>query len=93
MGTRVLRDIPAFKRCFDRTSSYVGQTILTIWASELNLVNNSDLAQMVLNMSLDNFFLQITDKTLTYDWVVDYVNELKTMVIAFQRDNQPISVR
>lgn len=52
----------------------------------LGLSGNSNLAQIVLTLSLENFYLQITEETLTYEWLLKYVNELKTMVTAFQNN-------
>ncbi len=81
---RINRSVPAFKLCFEKSNRYVSEAILPIWAEMLGVSNNSTLAQLVLNLSLENFYLQITDDTLTYEWLVSYVNELKMMVKAFQ---------
>lgn len=81
---RINRQIPAYKMCFEKSSKAVGEAILGIWADMLGLGDNSHLAQIVLNLSLENFYLQITEDTLTYDWLVNYVQDLKTMVNAFQ---------
>jgi AcrR family transcriptional regulator len=81
---RINRQIPTFKMCFEKSSKAVGEAILGIWAEMLGLGDNSHLAQIVLNLSLENFYLQITDDTLTYDWLLNYVNDLKKMVNAFQ---------
>lgn len=82
---RFNRDVPAFKKCFEQSSKDVAEAILGIWAEMLGLQDHSHLAQIVLNLSLENFYLQITEETLTYDWLENYVNELKRMVMAFQQ--------
>ena len=63
-----------------------------IWAEMLGLSDNSHLAQIVLNLSLENFYLQITEDTLTYEWLENYVNELKTMVHGFQMSEKKKSI-
>ena len=89
---RINRQIPAFKMCFERSSTVVGEAILGIWAEMLGLRDNSHLAQIVLNLSLENFYLQITEDTLTYDWLLNYVNDLKKMVNAFQLNEKKKSI-
>jgi len=84
---RINRNIPAFKECFEKSSEEVGRAILGIWSDMLGLNGNSHLALIVLKLSFENFYLQITEETLTYDWLVEYVNELKKMVHAFQNNH------
>ena len=81
---RVNRNILPFKNCFERASKDVGQAIMGIWAETLGLTDNSNLAQIVLNLSIENFYLQITEETMTYEWLLSYVSELKKMVMEFK---------
>lgn len=89
---RINRQIPAFKNCFEKSSKAVGEAILGIWSEMLGLGDNSHLAQMVLNLSLENFYLQITEDTLTYEWLLNYVRDLKTMVHGFQMNEKKKSI-
>ncbi len=89
---RINRQIPAFKNCFEKSNKAVGEAILGIWAEMLGLGDNSHLAQMVLNLSLENFYLQITEETLTYEWLLNYVRDLKTMVHGFQMNEKKKSI-
>lgn len=82
---RVHRDVSAYRDCFEKSSSDVGEAILPIWSEAIGLSDNSHLAMMVLQLSLENFYLQITDKTLTVEWLTDYVQGLKRMVQAFDK--------
>lgn len=83
---RVNRNIPAYKACFEKASQEVGEAILPIWASFLDLSHNPHLAQIVFNQSLENFYLQITKETMTYDWLVNYMGELQIMVKEFKKN-------
>ena len=85
---RINRDIPKYKHCFEKASATVGEAILGIWAAELGLGDNSYLAQIVLNLTLENFYLQITPETLSYEWLYEYVQGLKTMVQAFKQNEK-----
>ncbi|MEO1261159.1 MAG: TetR/AcrR family transcriptional regulator [Bacteroidota bacterium] len=81
---RIHRNNEGFKNCFEKASQEVGEAIVGIWADELNLKGNSKLAHMVLNLAIENFYLQITPETLNYEWLVNYVNDLKLMVKEFE---------
>lgn len=83
---RINRENPAFKICFEKTSQQVGEAIVGIWAKELGLGDNSHLSMMVLKLSMENFFLQITEDTMNYDWLVEYIKGLKKMVTEFQKN-------
>ncbi len=82
---RVYRHISFYKDCLEKSSKKVGEAIVGIWAKELGLTDNSHLANIVLNLSLENFYLQITDETLTFEWLKNYINDLKQMVKEFEK--------
>jgi AcrR family transcriptional regulator len=84
---RVNRNITQFKGCFEKASKIVGEAILSIWADSLGLSENTNLAGIVFNLSLENFYLQITEETLTYEWLKTYVVDLQTMVKEFEKKN------
>jgi AcrR family transcriptional regulator len=85
---RINRNSNQFKGCFEKASREVGEAILGIWAETLTLEDNSNLARMVLNLSLENFYLQITEETLTYEWLLNYIRELQTMVKEFKNNEK-----
>ncbi|MBO0929940.1 TetR/AcrR family transcriptional regulator [Fibrella aquatilis] len=89
---RIHRTIPAFKQCFDKSTGAVGEAISGIFADMLGLAHNSALTRMVLMLSLENFYLQLTPETLTYDWLVGYMHELQAMVRAFQANDRQQSI-
>lgn len=77
---RIHRNVPAFQACFQKASEEVGGAIAGIWAEALGLQDHSHLAQMVLKLSLENFYLQITAENLNYDWLEQYMRELQSMI-------------
>lgn len=81
---RVNRHVPAYRECFEKASREVGTAVLGIWAETLGLSDDSGLARAVLNLSLENFYLQITEETLTYEWLLTYINDLQTVVRALK---------
>ena len=81
---RINRNIKRFKTCFENANKTVGVAMSEIWAEELGLKDNHYLAEMVLNLSLENFYLQITKETLNYEWLSQYVVGLSEMVKEFK---------
>jgi AcrR family transcriptional regulator len=84
---RVNRHIPDFKKCLDAVNLEFEDVILGIWSEALGLGDKRHLARIVLRLTIDNFFLQITDKTLTYNWLLDYFNQINGMVKEFRNGN------
>jgi hypothetical protein len=54
--------------------------LMTLWVSELGLADNQKLADLLFKLVMDNFYLQISEKNLTYPWLLNYFVELGTMV-------------
>ncbi|MEO1052370.1 MAG: TetR/AcrR family transcriptional regulator [Bacteroidota bacterium] len=82
---RFHRRVPAFEKCFKKTSEYAAEAVLGIWAEAIGLTENTKLAFAVLMLSLENFYLQITEETLHYKWLSAYVKNLRNMVDEFKR--------
>ncbi len=85
---RVHRDRADFRQCFERSSRDVGEAMGTIWAEALSLEENSPLAQVVLNLVLENFYLQLTEENLHYDWLLTYVKGLQAMVSSLKHEGR-----
>ena len=66
---RVHREVPKYRTCLEKSSEEVGTAILGIWSEHLGLRDNSPLAMMVLNLTIENFYLQITDETLRSEFL------------------------
>ena len=81
---RVHREEPGFEECFQAVNAQVGLAILPIWSAFLGLPTNSPLAALVLTLTVENFFLQITEENLNMDWLQNYVQGLHKMVKQFQ---------
>jgi AcrR family transcriptional regulator len=82
---RVNRHILAFKICFEKASQDVAEATVAIWADALGLTDQTALAGITLNLALENFYLQITEETLNYEWLQSYVKEMRRMVDEFKK--------
>jgi AcrR family transcriptional regulator len=80
---RVNRDVPEFKTCFEQASGETGNAIMKIWAEAIGLSHDMGSAELILALTLENFFLQITEQTLNYEWLSNYVKGIRSMVMRF----------
>ncbi|MGL2986200.1 TetR/AcrR family transcriptional regulator [Flavobacterium sp. RSSA_27] len=77
---RVHRDNPVFKECFLSANIPVENAFLQIWTAGIGLESNVKFAKMLLQLTIENFYLQITAANLNEEWLTHYFNEIKTMV-------------
>ena len=82
---RIHRENPAFKSCFEKTNEVTARALGPLWAKILKLDDQSYLAALVLKLGLENFYLQITDETVTHEWLNHYFEEFKSLVKAFKQ--------
>lgn len=80
---RIHRDNAAFEKCFCRTNEISIPNFIPIWSAMIGLENNQKLAGTVLNLSMENFFLQITEDTLQEAWLHNYIDTIRNMVLQF----------
>jgi AcrR family transcriptional regulator len=84
---RIHRDNPDFLACFLKTNEISLPGFMPIWKKVIDLQENNYLAQLVLMLSMENFFLQITDETLNSTWIAAYFQNIKEMVKLFKKTN------
>lgn len=82
---RIHRENKAFEACFQRINAISVPAMLAVWKKMIGLEEHTYLAQMVLHLSLENFYLQITDQTLNVDWLSSYFANIRTMVRTFKQ--------
>jgi AcrR family transcriptional regulator len=82
---RVHRDQPDFKKCFEQSNKEASKAIIDLWTAELGLGDNKKLATLLFMLVMDNFYLQITEKNLTFEWLLNYFTELGTMVAEMKK--------
>lgn len=77
---RIHRNIPAYKKCFEQANGMVEDAFLEVWRDALGLKENTYLARIILNLTVDNFYLRVTEDTLNYEWLMDFLKEIRFMV-------------
>ena len=77
---RIHRNVPAFKKCFEQANGMVEEAFLEVWRDALGLKENTYLARIILNLTVDNFYLRVTEDSLNYEWLIDFLKEIRFMV-------------
>jgi len=84
---RIHRDHADFQACFTKTNEISMPAFMPLWKTIIDLNENSHLAHLVLVLSMENFFLQITEETLNSEWITAYFDKVREMVRLFKRTN------
>ena len=74
------RATPGFRKCIEATNREIAGAILPVWAEAFGLADRPQVARLMLSLVVDNFYLQLTNQTLTYEWLLNYISELRLMV-------------
>ncbi len=85
---RIHRENPAFEACFIHTNQVTSDSFIPLWVQILELQDHMHLATLFLNLTLENFFLQITSETLNEKWLKNYFGELKASSRAFKKSGK-----
>jgi AcrR family transcriptional regulator len=86
---RVHRDNPVFQKCFLAANIPVENAFLQIWTEAIGLQSNATFAKLLLKLTIENFYLQVTAANLNEEWLIHYLNEIKAMV-AYTDKNRKI---
>ena len=84
---RIYRDHDHFARCLAWTDEQVIPAVVPIWSRAIGLPDQSYLAAMVLNLSMENFYLQLTEKTFYRQWLTQYFKQLRATINALKSTN------
>jgi AcrR family transcriptional regulator len=82
---RIHRENEDFRTCFVKTNELTYASFAPLWAKLLELEDNSQLANLVLQLSIENFYIQITDETLNREWLTAHFKEVQFMVREFKK--------
>lgn len=82
---RIHREVKEFEVCFSKVNELSIPAILPIWSKIIGLDDRSYLSELVFQLSLENFLLQITETTLNPVWLRAYFANIKTLVMHFKK--------
>lgn len=80
---------PVFKKYHDQASKKINDSFIDKWNIAIGFEQNPMLGEVIFNLLRDNFFLQVSDENLTYQWFHDYLKNLFSIIqqiqIAYRR--------
>ncbi len=77
---RIHRDKVAFRNCFEQAHAPIEEALLSVWTQALDLQGRDALARGMLRLVVENFYLRVTDDTLSRAWLIAYLTEIQAMV-------------
>jgi len=83
---RVYRNDQRFKKCFEKTTEMTVDALAGIWKDNLGLSRNSKASDIIFRLSVENFYLQITEENLNHSWLRAYMDQLKLMVRSIREE-------
>ena len=82
---RIHRDKTKFSYFLEKSDAVVQESFYKVWARDIGLEEKPHLAKDIFALALENFYLQLTDQRLNYEWLAQYFQELRLMVKQFKR--------
>jgi AcrR family transcriptional regulator len=73
---RINRHIEEYKTCFQKAHKPIEDALLEFWPEAIGLEDKPHLARMILNLTVDNFYLRLTDETFTDNGLKSYLDEI-----------------
>lgn len=86
---RIHRTIPHFQACFTKANQKVEASFFDNWKIALGLIHNPQVARVLLDLIVENFYLRVTEESLSYDWLKTFFKEIQTMVLQLNQANLP----
>jgi AcrR family transcriptional regulator len=80
MQLRRHMNIPFFKEAFDKVRSETEKKIVPLWAAYVKMTDNPELASELWNIIRDVFFMRLTTKDVSMEFLQELVKEFKLVV-------------
>lgn len=76
---RINRHVENYKSCFEKAHKPIEDALLEFWPVEIGLEDKPHLARMILNLTVENFYLRLTEETFTERGLRSYLDEIKAI--------------
>ena len=83
---RIYRNNSQYRQCFIAAHAPVEAAIMPFWAALMGLPHNTYVARLILNLSIDNFYLRVTNETLNREWLLGVLHEWQHFVSQLKND-------
>jgi hypothetical protein len=76
---RINRHIESYKLCFEKAHKPIEDALIKFWPEAIGLDDKPHLARMILNLTVENFYLRLTDETFTEQGLKSYLDEIRAI--------------
>ena len=76
---RINRHIESYKLCFEKAHKPIEDALLKFWPEAIGLDDKPHLARMILNLTVENFYLRLTEETFTEQGLKSYFDEIRAI--------------
>lgn len=80
---RINRERKHYFEALTKSNKIVGNNFVVVWMNDLKLNLTEKQLAGIFELALENFYLQINDQNLNYQWLSDYFKNLKKIVQNF----------
>lgn len=80
---RINQNIKSFSVTLTQSNKIVGDAFLNVWIRDLGLHLSLKQMEVIYTLAIENFFLQINEENLNYEWLSGYFKNLKTIASNF----------
>lgn len=80
---RINREIKDYTDILTLSTQIIGNPLVMLWIKELKLSMTQKQLEGIFELALDNFYLQITNNNLNENWLTQYFEKLKRIIISF----------
>jgi AcrR family transcriptional regulator len=81
---RIHQNKPHYAATLKASDKIVGNAFAQVWVQDLRLKLSPQQIESVFSLALHNFYLQINESNLTYEWLANYFVELKKIARSFE---------
>lgn len=78
---RVNRQHNHYRRCFEEANAGILVAFSSVWAEALGLGKQPEAARLSLQLTVDNFYLTVTEENLNLDFLRQYWQQLKETIM------------
>jgi len=81
---RIHQNKPHYLATLNASNKIVGDAFTQVWIQDLQLKLSPQQLEGIFSLALHNFYLQINESNLTYEWLATYFAELKKIARSFE---------
>lgn len=80
---RIGRENKLFANTIVKSNHIAGNYFINIWQNDLNIKFTQHQLEGAFSLAIENFYLQINSENLNKEWLKNYFDELKRVVVSF----------